>query len=621
MTTEKNRINELIKNHNPFAGCTVVRPQQIWGKSFPDVPSINAEASNEVFQAFNSVRQGKLNTVGITITGDKGLGKSQIISRVRHGLQKDSGALFIYISKYEDLNRIKAELLKAIITSLRAFGSQEGVTQWQEIATALLNESLNKNHTPQQYINQFPFWLSKYSNTVVDRLVDSVNKVKPNITNPYLVKAILWTLSEPHKNYATYWLSGEELVPTKAAELGLPNSRTENQESELLNTACEILNFVSDYKVPVICFDELDSLGNDDNGFTLAQVVASLAKDLSNNLKRGVLVLSMYPETWKVQVKSLPQIDAVMDRIATYPIPRENIQLNRLNSDNIVALVSGWLKDFYQEHKITPPTPVYPFDENQLRRQGRERLLVRDVLIWCAKNWVENLENTKTKDENIVMPVFQNELSAVGESIENYLENNQAIANALFLGLNCLKGKIVEKVIIENIEKIPGNSSQPNFKIIGKEESQKVKIGVSVIQESGGRTVTTKLNHLIQYKQYGITRGCLVRSKKVSRNAKQAQKYLKIILQQKGGEWVKLQSEDIKPLLAIWCVYDNRESYELTKDKIFEFIDQEKLAINNPLIREILSNPAGQEPENLIDEDLPISIPKKMENIDDEILV
>ena len=37
MTTNISNIDELIKAQNPFAGHLVVKPQQIWGKSFPDV--------------------------------------------------------------------------------------------------------------------------------------------------------------------------------------------------------------------------------------------------------------------------------------------------------------------------------------------------------------------------------------------------------------------------------------------------------------------------------------------------------------------------------------------------------------------------------------------------------
>lgn len=83
-------IDDLIRNKNPFAGHNVVRPQQIWGKSFPDVPLINAHASNAVFDAVAKVRQGQRETVGITITAEKGLGKSHIISRIRHRLQATS---------------------------------------------------------------------------------------------------------------------------------------------------------------------------------------------------------------------------------------------------------------------------------------------------------------------------------------------------------------------------------------------------------------------------------------------------------------------------------------------------------------------------------------------------
>jgi hypothetical protein len=87
MTTNTSKIDELIKNENPFAGHIVVRPQQIWGKSFPDVASINAHASNSVFDAITKINKNQRQTVGITIIAEKGLGKSHIISRIRHKLQ------------------------------------------------------------------------------------------------------------------------------------------------------------------------------------------------------------------------------------------------------------------------------------------------------------------------------------------------------------------------------------------------------------------------------------------------------------------------------------------------------------------------------------------------------
>ncbi|MGB7713227.1 MAG: hypothetical protein WBL95_27450 [Microcoleus sp.] len=617
MTTSS--IDELIRNHNPFAGHTVVRPQQIWGKSFPDVPSINAHASNAIFQAVTQVRQGQRQTVGITITGEKGLGKSQIISRIRHGLQPDGSALFVYMGKYDNLNQIKYQFLQNVASSLRAFGRYQGVMQWQELAAALINEAKNFSYTPQQYISMFPSWLKKYPNQLVDRFTDWVIQIKPEINNPYLVKAILWTLSSDHAIYATHWLSGLELTDTRSEEMGLPNSQREHKEAEALTTVRQILDILSDYRVPVICFDELDNTDADDNGFTAAQVVASLAKDLYNNLKRGVLLLAMYPETWREQVKVLPQADAVIDRLGGKPI-----QLNFLNSDDVVVIVSYWLKEFYQEHQQTSPSLLYPFDENKLKEFGKQRPTVRAVLNWCAEHFVvpEDISPTPTPTpppQHPVEPAFKNELAGVEVSLDNYLEDNQAICNALGLGFCNLGGETVEKVKIDKVAVIKGKRCYLDFKIIGEEDGKTVKIGVAIVQQSGGSGVQAILGQLIDYERFDLTRGCLVRSKKISPSANKARESVRTLLNEKGGEWVLLRGEDIKPLLAIQLVLENRESYKLSEAEIIDFIKQKQLAINNPLIREILSDPSGQEPENLMDEDMPVSIPQGVSDSANEI--
>ncbi|MBN3908669.1 MAG: hypothetical protein HWQ35_19620 [Nostoc sp. NMS1] len=632
MTVTKSTIDDLIRNQNPFAGHIVVRPQQIWGKSFPDMPSINAHASNAVFDAVDQVRKGKRETVGITITAEKGLGKSHIISRIRHQLQTEDSSLFIYMSKYDNLNQIKSLFLQSVASSLRAFGSQK-IMQWQEIAAALINEAKQWTYTPQQYINMYPGWLSQHSTKAIAHLTTSVLKVKPEITNSYIVTAILWTLSSDHINYASYWLSGLELAQSQAEEMGLPNPKNEDREAEALSTVRQILDITSNYRVPVICFDELDIADTADNGFLAAQVIASLVKDLYNSLKQGVLLLAMYPRTWEDQIKALPEAEAVIDRLVSDQADRQPIKLSFLNSDDIVALVSQWLQDFYEEHQQTPPHPLYPFDETKLRELGKSRPTVRSVLKWCAENFVPNkhiidepINSTKSTRNTTsawtsttihsVKAYFDNELANVEASINSLMEEEATITDALLLAFNNLIGKTVEGVTIESIEEVEpsaANNGFMDFKIIGNK--RKVRIGVDVVQQDY-TVIGAALGRLIDYKTFDLTRGCLVRSKIISPKAILARKHLKILLQKKGGEWVSLQSQDIKPLLAICFVWYNRESYEVTEKQIFDFIEQKKLAINNPLIREILSAPSGQEPTNLTDDGLPISIPKSVSTAD-----
>ncbi|HEY9702232.1 MAG TPA: hypothetical protein V6C58_07285, partial [Allocoleopsis sp.] len=97
MTTTN--IDELIKNHNPFIGHTVVTKEQIWGQNFPDAPQINAHVSEQILNAVSKINKGEIPTIGITITAEKGLGKSHIISRIRHQLKHDGTGLFIYMNR------------------------------------------------------------------------------------------------------------------------------------------------------------------------------------------------------------------------------------------------------------------------------------------------------------------------------------------------------------------------------------------------------------------------------------------------------------------------------------------------------------------------------------------
>ncbi|MFM6399076.1 MAG: hypothetical protein ACKPFF_20565, partial [Planktothrix sp.] len=130
------------------------------------------------------------------------------------------------------------------------------------------------------------------------------------------------------------------------------------KEVESFKTTCQILNLVSQYKIPLICFDELDAPYIDEfTGFSLPQITASFAKDLFNNIKRGLLVLAMYEPTWLQNVKSLQQAEAVIHRIASYPQLGKPISLNYLKPNDVIALVSQWLKEFYAQHQVVPPHP------------------------------------------------------------------------------------------------------------------------------------------------------------------------------------------------------------------------------------------------------------------------
>ncbi|WP_193197885.1 hypothetical protein [Nostoc sp. MG11] len=595
-------LNKAITSHNPFDRSLVVRSHDIWNQSFPDVPSINAHASNAIFQAIEQIRAGKRSVIGITIKAEKGLGKSHLMSRIRCRLQYEGDSFFVYMSEvdYGDLNKIHSKFLNTLTSSLKQTGNQ-GVMQWQEMATTLVNEVYKSSYTPQDLIKRFPGVLAQHPK-IVDALTAKVLKLKPNIENPYLIQAILWTLSSDKVSFAINWLAGRNLAQSQADVMGLPNPSEDDKEAEAFQTICQILDLIGDYRTVVTCFDELESLNCNEQGFTRAQVVALFAKDIYSKIKRGVLILAMFDETWAQQVKVVPQADSVIDRIS-----ERKIDLKHLNSDDVVTLVSHWLKEFYDIKNLTPPHPIYPFDEGGLRELGKEKPIVRRVLQWCADNW--NLPGDPPQPPDPLHKVetaFNKELAALDNTIENYFEDSNIIANAIRLCLLTLKGKTVERVKLDEVKEVIVKSVDKgylNFRIIGQEEGRVVKIVVAVVQESTTKFVSAALKRLIDYKMFDMTRGCLVRAKEVKPNTKGREYLDKLLSKELGGEFVKLNVEDIKPLLAILFVKQAYKDYEVTEGEIYQFIDHKKIAIDNYLIREILSDPSGQIPSGLIDEE------------------
>lgn len=590
------QLESIIKSFNPFDREIIVTKQAIWNQLFPDFPFINAAASDAVFEAIDKVSNGHRKVIGITHRAEKGLGKSHIVSRIRRTIKTKGNAFFVYMGEYSNLDKIKLEFLNILCKSLKKESSQ-GVMQWQELAAALVNEAINKKSKPQYLVKVFPNWLQKSKHKLVNQLTQKIVEVQSDIEDPDLIQAILWTLHPSYKDFAIKWLSGKSLSTSKADEMGLPNPSEEEKEAECFSKICQILDLITKYKPIVICFDELDGVEcSERTGFTRAQIVASFAKDLYNNIKRGVLLTSMYAQTWNNHIKILPQSEAVIDRIGS-----QIIDLKYLNSDHVLALVACYLEEFYTNQGLTPPHSVYPFTESQLRKKlGTDKPTVRKVLKWCKENW----PTTAPPEKDPVKLAYENELKNIET---DFMEDRSKLMKAIVFGFSRIIGKKVENVKVETIEtKLKPDSNYIDFKIIGEEEGKTVKIGVAIMQSSSSRSVGACLNHLNKYDLYDLTRGCLVRSKKINPTARQANRKLNVLLNEKGGEWVLLKEEEVKPLIAIHAVHNAKDKYESIKNEkqIFEFISKEKLAENNPLLKEILSDPCGEIPENADDEDI-----------------
>jgi len=621
-------LKAAIQSYNPFSSVAIDKVQSVWGKGFPDLLTLNAHASQKVLETVKQVQTSKGSNdkvATLVVTGDVGSGKTQLIGRLRRRVVGDGSALFVYANagKYGDLNLLRYQFLQTLVEELARVGSQK-VTQWQEVAVAMANASNPKVEKPlaATIVNNFDKAYTKALNNnhnLIKWLSAQVLKTKPD-ADPFILRAILWTLSESHAPYAVAWLAGTELDPETAMAMGLPtnaNKTARDREAEALGTIIKILRLVSDHKPVLICFDELETGRFDEYGRTTSMVIANLVKDLHDNLElssigKGVVILTaMFQSTWagSFSTASGSSVDisgGVVDRMST-ATKAKPISLDPLNSQSTVDLVALWLREeLYEPRNLKPHDPVYPFAESKLREIGKGKPTVREVLDWCAKNY-------NKIDAPPPPPIERFELAlkeANDADIGDYLENNELIANALRFGFDNLIGQTLDgltstgqnlkQVSIESIDIV---GDWLNFKVSGTENNRKFAIGIAVIQKQKSAVeIKEGLKCLTDYDKFGLTRGCLVRAKdKKIRRGTQTDTLLKQLIEKMGGEWAYLEADQIRPLINLYNVYQNCVSYNLKDTEVKQF-SKERI-FKNALLREILSDPSGKIDSDTIQED------------------
>ncbi len=611
-------INTAIQTQNPFRNLGIVTAQNIWTQQLPDLPTLNKYASEQVFAAINQVKTSDNDKItSLVLTAQYGVGKTHILSRIRHKLEQEGGGFFVYGSADTfDLNFIKYQLQQTITESLSYTGSK-GVMQWQEVAAAMANEASKaknpktQNIAPQQFVNRFDQIYGK-NPTLMDTISKYFLQRKTNL-DPYMVKAILWTLSENYAPFAIQWLSGNELDSETAKIMGLPtnaNKSNQDKESESLNTILKIINLVSCYNPLIICFDQLETPKVNDAGLTTSQVIADLVSTLFNNLEtenygQGVVILTvMFPDLWKNAVESW--MGGIAMRISKFT-GKQPIELKYIDQNSIIDLVTLFLQEkFYKPLNLIPPNPIYPFTEEKLITLAKNKPTVREILEYCANNFAvskpslpenpaDRFELALNKEKELLPP--------------DYLDDDDLIAESLWFGFLTLEGKILEgetfsgqqlnqvKIIeIANVDHRDNpNYRYINFKIIGTDNHNDFKIGVAVCQPKKGPGLEASLTRLTNYEKFDLTRGCLVRSKSYIRPNSQSYKLLEKLTNELGGEMVELREDEIIKLMSLYGVYENRENYNLSETEIFDLIEQQKLTTENELLLEILSDPV--EPE------------------------
>lgn len=620
--TDPKILNQLIEQHNPFS-AKVTAQHNVWSNDYSGVTSINQSAFEQVLTLIDAVDTGKSDVEGAVIIGERGLGKTQLLARLHHHLHLNDKAFFVYMGEYENLDKVKSELLQALVYSLKR-EYRPNVTQWQVLAAEMYFEARgNRPCTVEHLVNQFPSILEKNPSRINDWTNGIAHKLE-SLKNIYLIRAILWTLIPEAAPFAAMWLAGKKLSDDSAKSLGLPPDR----EGDSFSYTTDLLSLITRYKTVIFCFDELDTPNISSLMLTTAQVVFSLAKDFYK--KRIVLLFAMFPKTYREEIKD--PIDCPMNTtiLAAKDRVRHEIKLEELDVNASLSLIEHRLQEFYEQHSVIPPDPFYPFGKDKLIQAfSSGTSIARKVLRWCEENWTPqppiDIPNGTGKPPDIIDPpptnrveeCYKEQLLDINDRVDEFLTDNlDKISKALRFAFDHLRltDQVVDELkvfeVIDEQDRV--YKKIVPFKLRVRRAENKTGpftfIGIAVIQQSGG-ALTSVLSKLVEFNKLNQTRACIVRSNDI--RGDKAKEYALAILQN-GGEWVALESEHIAPLLALQALSDKREQYDLSLEEILRYVEANQLLTANPLIQEILSKPEGKPPKNAKPSDVNsfASIPK-----------
>lgn len=590
---------------NPFKLKPIVSADEVWGDVVTDLPNLNQHVDRTIYQAISEVRKRYSDKIGIAIKGDRGTGKSHVIHRIWKTIEREGGAVFAYIPQFVDANRIDSHVRFYLSLS---FNHKDvgGITQWQQLATAMVatlkgtefeekyQPYLEKCENPEElrkYILRTHSAAQRYE--LVDELVEAILENQSDL-HPDFLKAVLFLLfkTAPIAQVGMAWIQGIEHPETR--QRGLPEFSQQEQDAKSIWFIQQICKLASVALRPVvICFDQLDQPNvSADCGDSAAQIVASCIDKMYFQCSNVIILCCVMSDRWR-EIEQMGS--GIPDRVGQW-----SESTKPPTAEQMIELVKLRLDWFYSEKHLNPDAYpfLYPFDENEIKGIASKGAGVRSLMKWCTEKFdsVEiggsvapslNPEEKKRKEFSDAY----NELLGRTSAPE---QNDDQLAAIVACAMKMLPEEAIENLVIQKVESIKAKSHDLHLTISGSDSTQQknVKIGVRICETQTAATFTAAMKKLLDYGKYGITRGCLVRSTPLPKSWKKAKELEQQLVNQQGGEVVVLKKDEINPLAAIHAMYEEAENYGFTKEEVSNLVKELKLAADNRLIREILSEGA-----------------------------
>jgi Cdc6-like AAA superfamily ATPase len=579
---------------NPFRLKSVISANEVWGDVITDLPGLNQHIDERIFDAITEVRKKYSSKIGIAIKGDRGTGKSHVIYRVWRKITQEGDSVFAYISPCTNPKRINSHV-RFYLSDSFTYQDSQGITQWQKLAAAAINtlkgtefedkyrSYIEKCHSPNELRKYIV--ASQNKTTLLgffDELVEAILENQTGIDVNFL-KALLFLLLKNAiiAQIALAWIKGEDNSEIK--KIGLPEflfAEKEDKSIWMMEQICKLAEIAS---LPVvICFDQLDSAGTDnDSGDSPAQSIAKCIDRIYFQCSNVILVCCVISDTWR-EIEQMGS--GIPDRVG-----QRAVRAKPPTTEQTIELVKLRLNWFYKNNSLNAEDypHLYPFEESKIKHIASESASARSLMTWCADEFEKVIDDKKKKK------TFLEKYDELIKQIQIPMKDDDQLAAIIFCAMTMIPNGGTANVVIQEVKKIADATHDLHFIISGYDclHKSQVKIGVRICETTNGKTFNAVMTRLVNYDKYGLTRGCLIRSTDVPRSWKIGYALKEKLEKEQGGEVVVLKKNDMKPLVAIQKIYEQSEDYGFTKEEIKQFVKDLGLAADNLLICEILSAP------------------------------
>lgn len=389
-------IDDLIQREvNPFDPVTFYTGD-FWHEtqnSELTVDSIHQEAIAEITELLNQVAKDH-QTRSILLCGDRGSGKSYLLSRLKK--QLNSKAFFAYIGPWVEKEQIWRHILRYTVDSLMQKPTGQSESQlllWLKSLSAFRQRGLKK-----KILGERGLFIHNLKGTYPSGIYNS---------NEFF--GVLYDLNNPELYpIVCDWLCGEDLDEERLKAIKV--KRAIETETDAKNILSNLAKISANTQPIVLCFDQIDKVAT--NGYQELQALFTVNTVIHNErLPNFLIIISLIKNTWEQHKKDILAAD--IDRIS------KGILLKSITLEQAESIWQKRLYGLHQQATEKPPSPIYPLTRQALAAKFPAGKTSPRYALKCGRELYQSYKLSLELEFNGQKPTAIPELSAPSTTDSN----------------------------------------------------------------------------------------------------------------------------------------------------------------------------------------------------------